>query len=402
MKLRGEILIIFIVTILLSMGCVGIVSITFSTKALNEQASDNISTATELAAQNISAQLKGFVTGVATSTANPVISDPTMPAAYKQAIIEGYCSAYGFTSGIITDANGMDIFTQEDLSGKSYVAKALAGEINVTSDIYSDLNDTSDYGVNLTAPITTSDGSLAGVISFKMDMTFVNDIISSIQVSDHSKAYIIDDDGNVAVFTDESAYGKPVSVKDGYFSDSAQIDGANGWEVLMTAPKTDFQSGVNRITIDLVICDVLAIILCIVVAFLLSGYITRATKRVMNALISVTQGDLSHTLPRTKRKDELSVLQNTTAELTDTLNQILGQANNILNAMSHYNLTESDMKEYPGEFNTLAVSINHIKSSFKPYLERADFLCQCKNRFRATGKCHPASVYRSCCPVFFH
>ena len=93
--------------------------------------------------------------------------------------------------------------------------------------------------------------------------------------------------------------------------------------------------------------------------------ISRPIIRVKNVLSGMADGDLSKRIEKTGRKDELGILQNSAASLTNTLSQILGEAAYILESMAAYDLTAADMKEYPGEFNNLAVSINSIKSILK-------------------------------------
>ena len=115
----------------------------------------------------------------------------------------------------------------------------------------------------------------------------------------------------------------------------------------------------------LVISDIFALIIAILAAVFIARSISRPIIRVKNVLSGMADGDLSKRIEKTGRKDELGILQNSAASLTNTLSQILGEAVYILESMAAYDLTAADMKEYPGEFNNLAVSINSIKSILK-------------------------------------
>lgn len=115
----------------------------------------------------------------------------------------------------------------------------------------------------------------------------------------------------------------------------------------------------------LVISDIFALIIAILAAAFIARSISRPIIRVKNVLSGMADGDLSKHIEKTGRKDELGILQNSAASLTNTLSQILGEAAYILESMAAYDLTAADMKEYPGEFNNLAVSINSIKSILK-------------------------------------
>ena len=109
------------------------------------------------------------------------------------------------------------------------------------------------------------------------------------------------------------------------------------------------------------IMDFVVLFLIFIIAGIFARTISKPVITVQNALIGIAKGDLSQKIPKTTRKDEIGIMQSTAAQLVDMLHKVLGQANTILSSMSNCDLTVSDMNSYPGEFDTLANSVNQIK-----------------------------------------
>lgn len=101
--------------------------------------------------------------------------------------------------------------------------------------------------------------------------------------------------------------------------------------------------------------------IAIIFSTFLAASISKPIDKVKKALLSVSQGDFSVHIPKAHGKDEVAVLQDTTASLLQTLSDIIGQTNRITESIANYDLSISDMNKYPGEFDKLAVSVNAIK-----------------------------------------
>ena len=217
------------------------------------------------------------------------------------------------------------------------------------------------------------------------------DVIKNISISDHSYAYLVDKKGNIIVHPDNNLIlnfnlaDQQGSMKalaneikenkagDGTYTYNGEtilcgfgaIEHTNDWSIVIAAPETDFTSYSDRVNTITVILDILAIMIAIILSTFLASSISKPIDQVKKALVSVSEGDFSVQIPKAHGKDEVAVLQNTTASLLHTLSDIIGQANQVMDSIANYDLSISDMNSYPGEFDRLSTSINSIKRMLK-------------------------------------
>lgn len=301
----------------------------------------------------------------------------------KEAYLNQYVEQFGFTSANVLDSHATSLLDGNSFADRQYVIKALKGETNVSEVTKSKL--TGAYGVSIAAPIINDKSQITGVVYFRLDTNFILDIIESISVSENSYAYLIDQDGYIITHKDESLILQ-ANVKDMGFGDIADkmmsgqadcgeytyngekiicafspIDNTDGWTMVIAAPETDFSVAMNRIINVAVAIGIIAVIVVIIIATFMANYISKPVNTVKEALTNVAQGDLSSVIPEASGSDELAVLQNTARNLVEMLNSIIGQANTILGSMANSDLRTSDMEHFPGEYDSLAVSVNSIK-----------------------------------------
>lgn len=301
----------------------------------------------------------------------------------KKAFLNQYVDAFGFTSANILDKYAESLLDGTSFADREYVTKALKKETNISEVTKSKL--TGAYGVSIAAPIIDDKGEVNGVVYFRLDTNFILDIIESISVSENSYAYLIDKDGYIITHQDESLILNS-SIEDMGFGDIADrmlsqkadsgeytyngrlticafspIDNTDGWIMVIAAPESDFADSMNRVINVAVIIGIVAIIIVLLAASVLANYISKPVNEVKDALTKVAQGDLSSNISNASGSDEIAVLQNTAKNLVEMLKAIIGQANAILGSMANSDLRIADMDHYPGEYDSLANSVNSIK-----------------------------------------
>lgn len=383
MKLRGKMQLIIGGIVLVAMIAVGIISSQFSYKSTMKVVSDSMTTSTMLASDEISSRIADYM-NIASATGVDAVLTSGASDAVKSERIDKLAEIYGFTSGNVLSDKGISLKDGTDFSERDYVIQALEGNVNVSDITLSKYTNT--YGFSVAAPLVSDSGRIIGVVYYRMDVDFIKAITSSINISSHSYAYIVDGDGMVIVHPDESlitelnvanqsgalgSIGKRLvagETGEGTYSYNNQtimcgyapLTGTNGWSIVIAAPESDFSQVINEANDKLYIIIAALAIVAMIAGGLYAGAIAGSITKVKDSLEKVAIGDFSEKLRKSSKKDEIGVLINSTYSLQETLKGIIGETGRILGAMAEYNLTSDSMKEYPGEFNNIACAVNDI------------------------------------------
>lgn len=344
----------------------------------------NLSQSVKTATTTISDKMSIYL-NTAQATALDSVFTGSASSSAKAALIEKYAALYGFSSGNILNVSGKSIINGTDFSDRDYVVKALNGEANISDMSISKL--TNKYGVSVATPIHNSFGKVIGVLYYRLDNDFFTNIINEFTLTENTYAFITDSSGTIIAHPNSDLEGNtnissviPNSkVISSVLSDSlgvasygnksnqifvayAPIDNTNGWHMAIVSPVNDYTAAVIRMIILLVIILVISQTIALIIAGQMSKYISKCIRRVEAAILKISEGNFDIELDTTKSKDELGILQNATVSLISTLTSIIGEANDVLGAISEYDLTKGNLKEYPGSFNSLAESVNKINS----------------------------------------
>lgn len=385
MKLRTKIQISFSITMAILLIIIGMVTQKLNTATVNTLTDNSIATSATLASNHISQQLEDYLNVVSLVGTSELLSDDTISIKEKSAFLDKYVETYGFTSANLLNKDGISLIDGTDFSDRSYVISALEGNANVSDVTLSKYTNT--YGVSVAAPVYNTARKIDGVVYFRLDIDFMLDVIKNISISDNSYAYLIDKKGNIIVHPNNSlilnlnlteqqgsmaAFAREIAENksgDGtyIYNDKTivcgfgSVDHTNGWTIVIAAPETDFTCYAEKVNKITILLDMIAVVIAIIFSTFLASFISKPIDRVKKALVAVAQGDFSVQIPNVHRKDEVGVLQNTAASLLDTLSNIIGETNQIMGSIAHYDLSISDMHHYQGEFDKLADSINSIK-----------------------------------------
>ena len=381
MKLSTKISIVFSLTIIILVYIIGTEACLYSYSSTISLVEKNSRSSAKTTARDIEALLQNYK-NIAKASGSDMTLIGNIPNEVRVKKVEQLAKQYGFTSGNLLDKKGVSIKDGTDFSDRDYVKAALNGKTNISDVTLSKYTNT--YGISIAAPLISS-GRIIGVVYYRADVDFMNDIVKHISVGQGSYAYILDENNNVIAHKNEkyiknNKYKEmiPKDIKncissqngsmtcsyggDKYICGYSKIDKTANWRVVIASPESAYNSDILRFVKKLVISDIIALIVAIIVALIIARVISRPIVRVKNLLSALAQGDLSVQLNDTKNKDELGILQNSAVSLNRMLSDMLTQSGDVLSKMAAYDLTSEDMREYPGKFNELAASINSIKA----------------------------------------
>lgn len=381
MKLSTKISIVFSLTIIILVYIIGTEACLYSYSSTISLVEKNSRSSAKTTARDIEALLQNYK-NIAKASGSDMTLIGNIPNEVRMKKVEQLAKQYGFTSGNLLDKKGVSIKDGTDFSDRDYVKAALNGKTNISDVTLSKYTNT--YGISIAAPLISS-GRIIGVVYYRADVDFMNDIVKHISVGQGSYAYILDENNNVIahknekyIMNDKYKEMIPKDIKncissqngsmtcayggDKYICGYSKIDKTANWRVVIASPESAYNSDILGFVKKLVISDIIALIAAIIVALIIARVISRPIVRVKNLLSALAQGDLSVQLNDTKNKDELGILQNSAVSLNRMLSDMLTQSGDVLSKMAAYDLTSEDMREYPGKFNELAASINSIKA----------------------------------------
>lgn len=381
MKLSTKISIVFSLTIIILVYIIGTEACLYSYSSTISLVEKNSRSSAKTTARDIEALLQNYK-NIAKASSSDITLIGNVPNEVRVKKVEQLAKQYGFTSGNLLNKKGVSIKDGTDFSDRDYVKAALNGKTNISDVTLSKYTNT--YGISIAAPLISS-GRIIGVVYYRADVDFMNDIVKHISVGQGSYAYILDENNNVIahknekyIMNDKYKEMIPKDIKncissqngsmtcsyggDKYICGYSKIDKTANWRVVIASPESAYNSDILRFVKKLVISDIIALIVAIIVALIIARVISRPIVRVKNLLSALAQGDLSVQLNDTKNKDELGILQNSAVSLNRMLSDMLTQSGDVLSKMAAYDLTSEDMREYPGKFNELAASINSIKA----------------------------------------
>ena len=359
MKLRTKIQLIFGGTAILLMSLMGSVAYSLSYQTQMQMVQTDVNRASALASENLSNQLQNYMNVTSIAGTDSIIRDSSASISDKEACIDRYVQTYGFTSGNLLDPNAVSLFDGTDFSDRDYVQRALTGEVCVSDITLSRYTGT--YGVSIAAPVQSASGDITGVIYFRIDNDFMTSIVENLKISRNSSACIVDANNQIIAHENPELIMTEAAASNDGICASVPVNNTNGWTLVITAPESDFTGAMTTMIRQFVIWDIIAVIAALIIAMLFANSMSKSVLTAKNAMLSISQGDLSCSLTKTKRKDELGVLQNTAASLVEMLQHIIGEANQILGSIAHFELTTGEMNSYPGAFNSLADSVNAIR-----------------------------------------
>lgn len=394
-------------TVLTALIAVGVASSALSYRSTVATVDQMMSETAVLAAQRIEQELTAYKNVAMDTGCIPQLSDDDVSQAEKRTIIDERVAMHGFQRGNIIGADGVSIFDGKDYSDREYVKQAMQGNVYVSEPLVSKI--TGELSIMVAAPLY-ADGSrgagIVGVVYFVPPETFLNDIVSSIQIGDNCRAYMINKSGDTiaditldtittqniereaqsdsslksraalhaAMRQGKNGFGS-IKAEDGpRFLAYAPVGSTDGWSLAVASPKANYLADTYFGILISVLVIVVSIIASIVVAVKLSGNISVPMRACAQRMKLLVEGDLESPVPQATGQDETAELTRSTAELVAGLNTIISDIGYLLHEMANKNfdIRSSHRDAYVGGFQRILESMRTLKLELSDTMRQID------------------------------
>ncbi len=396
-SIRKKITVCLMATVVIALLLVGATSITLNYRSTIATVDQMMSQTAVLAAERVEQELTAYKNVAMDTGCIPQLSDGMVSVEVKRSIIDERVSMHGFQRGNIVGLNGKSIFDGNDYSDREYVQQAMGGAVYVSEPLVSKV--TGELSIIVAAPIYAGGSrgnSIVGVVYFVPPETFLNDIVSSIKVSEHSRAYMINKSGDTiadntldTITTQniereaqsdaslkelaaiheqmrqgENGFGGFKSSEGPYYAAYAPVSGTDGWSIAVMAMKNDYLKDTYAGMLVDVLVVVASGLASIVVALKLSSHISNPMRACCQRMKQLVEGDLKSPVPQVSGQDETAELTRATADMVSGLNSIIEDIGYLLTEMAgkNFDVRSAHRDAYVGEFQSILQSMRHLKT----------------------------------------
>ncbi|RHB36130.1 methyl-accepting chemotaxis protein [Enterocloster aldenensis] len=391
-SIRTRILLCMSLTVSISLFIVGLISVWLNFSSTNETLEQAMKETAVVAAGRIEQELTAQLNVAYDTGCIARLADTGKSVTEKKEIVNQRAETHGYERGNIIWNNGVSIFDGKDYSDREYFQQAMKGVPWVSEPLVSKA--TGELSIPVAAPLWEGGipgTKVVGVVYFIPKESFLNDIVSGINVSKHGAAYMINaagytiadntfdtimkqnieeeaksDSSLAQLAAIHSRMRKGESGFDSYkingvkkFSAYAPINGTNGWSIGITAPVSDFTSSTILGSIIIFVLMLAAVVVAVVISMRLARGISVPIRRCANRLELLTKGDLTSEVPTARRQDETGALADATNIIVTTMAGIIKDIEWGLGEIAKGNFqVESRAKElYIGDFQQMASSM---------------------------------------------
>ena len=395
-SIRIKITLCLILTVMIGLVASGTSSIMLNYNNTMSTVERMMSQTAVLAAGRAQQELEAYKNVVMEAGCIPQLSDPEVSVEEKRAIIDGRVSMHGFQRGNIVGADGISIFDGNDYSDREYVRQAMQGKVFVSEPLISKI--TGELSIMVAAPLYSEgnyDKSIVGVVYFVPHETFLNDIVSAIQIGENSRAYMINKSGGTiaditldtitvqnieaeaqsdpslqelaAIHSEmrqgKNGFGSYTNGEDKMFAAYAPVMNTDGWSIAVTAPQLNYLASTRDAMVINIAVIVVSILISVIVALALALNIGRPMKACVNRMKLLVEGDLETPMPKISNKDETGVLVRSTESLVEGLRVVINDISYLLNEMANQNLDVHTEHEevYVGSFQDILHSMRNMR-----------------------------------------
>lgn len=395
-SIKSKILVIMIASIAGGMIVLGVISIILNYFASVNMVKTSIEGTAQVTAARIQYEMDAYKNVAMAAGAVPDLSDEKVSVSEKQDILNSWAEQYGLVRGNLLDTKGDSYFDDNNYADREYFQHAMQGETFVSTPVRSNI--TGELTIIVAGPLW-KDGQMGsevvGVVYFVPDENFLNDIVSSVHVTENTNAYLIDDAGNTIADVDPEKvcneniiteaqqnsslqtlanyYNKMIAGESGigeYTIDGvskifgyAPVAESDNWSLGLAVPLSDLMGPVYTsmaITIGLVI---LALLIGIALAIKLAVSIGKPIKMCADRIDLMVDGDLTSPMPQFKSKDETGRLVQSTTLIVTNLQNLIGDIKHLLSEMSNgnFNVRSRDYQYYVGDYAQILESLKQIE-----------------------------------------
>ncbi|MGN0598605.1 MAG: methyl-accepting chemotaxis protein [Oscillospiraceae bacterium] len=352
----------------------------------------------KLAASRVQTEIDRYEAIVAEIGCIGDLTDPTEGKTVCAQIAANRISRYDLELFSVLDINGKDILSGIDCSGEEFFKVSSAG------DTYcSDFMTQSIFGVEnavvISAPLWENGiygSKVSGVVYMIPNNSFLNDIVSSINVGEGGTAYLLSAEGLTIAFHDPTVVGKENAQEsaktDPSYQKLAEVEAkmcagetgfdqykyngnlelvayapvmdTPGWSIGVNVVRDEFMGGTYEALIISLIIMVITCVLAAVTAMIFAKKITDPIVCCSQRIVKLSEGDLTSEVPVVNSRDETKILADATATIVTELNNIFKDIERILEEISNCNLAVNSRENqhyYVGDYRQLVEYIDLIK-----------------------------------------
>ncbi|MDE6710516.1 MAG: methyl-accepting chemotaxis protein, partial [Oscillospiraceae bacterium] len=349
----------------------------------NKIVKDDMAEIAQVASERAKWELQAYSNIAAGLGGIDALSDSNVSADEKKAILNKWAERYDLERCNLIDSegNGIDGNTYSD---REYYKMAMQGKAHISEPLVSKV--TGKLTIIVAAPLY--DGTeVAGCVYVVPHEEFLNDIVSDINVSENSAAYMIDKDGNIIADIDmevvkngesditknASGYDSVLKMREkmkngesgfenymynGTYQLAAYhpVGNTNGWSLAVYAPQSDFMKDTYIAIVVTFVISIIAMVVSVILSVRLGKKIGKPVKVCANRIELLANGDLQTPVPEVNAKDETGVLAAATGTMLSNLNDIIKDIGRVLGEVSNGNLAVDDAQNagcYFGDFSRI-------------------------------------------------
>lgn len=389
-------------TVAISLATLGTFACLMTANTAKGLAQDAMHTATMVAAERAEWEMTSYINVVKQLGLMTRLSNTSVSQEEKQAILDQSQAQFDFEYVRIIDSEG-NCSDGNNYSDREYFTNAMQGKTTITEPTVS--RATGELLMIFAAPLWENgiyNSTPVGCVFAVPNPEFLNDIMRTIDLSDNSKAYIIDQHGDTIADVDSQLVKDGENIEELAKTDSgytataaihsrmragetgfetyrengqqfyiayAPVEETDGWALAVYAPKSDYMQGTQ---IAIILTIVLLVVACFIgtgISVMLGKKIGAAVRVCTERIEKLAEGDLTSPVPEINSQDETGRLAESTSVTVHMLNDIIGDIGRILEAMADGNLnvhTAQNERFYVGDCSRLLTymrDINHKLSA---------------------------------------
>ena len=393
---------------------VGVTSALISYRSAVDSSYDELHLLVNEGAERIHYELEAYINIVETAGLNPLLADSEVSPEEKDRIISTLAQLHEFDRGNVVNADGISPINGNDYSDREYFRSAMRGESFISDPLIS--RTTGEVSVIMAAPLWEDGiygGNIIGCVYFSPPSDFLNDIMTDLQVGEESLPYILNNEGTVIASIDpeivaaeynlirsnpDSADQQQLAALQqkmingetgvtyyGNYADPTHIAYApikadtDGWSLAIEVPRRIYVEGILATVIMIAVLMVVSVGAAVLTAILVSNRIVKPIRQCSERIRMLSNGDLTTPTVIINAKDETGVLSRSTAEVVNSINLIISDAERVLGAMAmgDFNVdTEQNAYAYEGDFSTLIQAMLMINQELSDVLAKIDLAAQ--------------------------
>ena len=395
-SIRQKILVCFLALAVLAAVLCGGTGILMSYSSSNTTLEQSMTALASETAERVSYELQSYKNAVEALGMVPSLTDPTETVAQKQELLNRWVDHYGMMRGNVLDATGRSLFDGNDYSDREYVQQALQGNTYISTPTISKI--TGELSIMVAAPLWQNGvqgGQIAGVVYFVPKETFLNDIMTTIKISENGGAYMLDQDGNtIADVTMETVENQNVEeeaktdsslkaladmhalMRQGqsgfgsYTIDGvskylayAPVPGTDGWSLGVTTYTSDFMAATYRNIVIIAVLVIVVILAALFISIWIANSIGGPIHTCVERILQLQEGDLHSPVPEFRRRDEIGQLSNATSKIAYVLTGLVEDLGYLLGEMSKGNLNVRSQKKelYVGDMEAMLTTVRDLE-----------------------------------------